>query len=258
MTDSHNHLQRFADPARIIAEMRAAGVIECVVNGTGEDDWEAVARLAEEFPDFVRPAFGLHPWKAHQRSSDWLRVLESYLDRFPTASVGECGLDGWVSEPSLDVQREVFLPQLVLARERVLPVTIHALKAWEPLFDAFTTEPPPGKFLLHSFGGSPELVKRLSAIGAYFSFSGYFLHPRKAKVLGAFTTVPEDRLLLETDAPDMLPPEEFITHRAPEGNHPANLPRIAEGLAAALGGGLEKLARLTARNHALFFATPSR
>jgi TatD DNase family protein len=252
--DSHNHLQRFAEPARIIADMRAAGVAGCVVNGTGEDDWEAVARLAGEFPDFVTPAFGLHPWKADRRSNDWLGTLAGYLDRFPAASMGECGLDGWVAEPSLAIQREVFLPQLALARERRVPVTIHALKAWEPLFEAFNDEAPPEKFLLHSFGGAPELVKRLASLGGWFSFSGHFLHPRKAKALAAFKTVPAGRLLLETDAPDMPPPEEFISHPLPDGkNHPANLPRIAAGLAAALDIGLDHLAAITSANHANFF-----
>jgi TatD DNase family protein len=252
--DSHNHLQRFADPARIIAEMRTAGIAGCVVNGTCEDDWEDVARLAERFPDFVAPAFGLHPWQAAGRSTAWLATLGEYLDRFPDASLGECGLDGWVADPPLEIQREVFLPQLALARERRLPLTIHALKAWEPLFEAFAGEPPPEKFLLHSFGGSPELAKRLAATGAWFSFSGHFLHPRKAKVLAAFGQVPRDRLLVESDAPDMLPPAEFVSHPLPDGNnHPANLPRIAAGLAAALGVDPAALAAITAANHRKFF-----
>ncbi|MCW1886643.1 TatD family hydrolase [Luteolibacter flavescens] len=251
--DSHNHLQRFADPAKIVAEMRDAGVAGCVVNGTGEDDWEAVARLADQFPDFVWPAFGLHPWKAHLASPRWLPLLESYLDRFPDASVGECGLDGWIAAPALEIQRPVFLRQVALARERKLPVTIHALKAWEPLFDAFKDEPPPPRFLLHSFGGSAELVKRLADLGAWFSFSGYFLQPRKVKVVEAFKAVPRDRLLIETDAPDMMPPEEYISHPCDEGNHPANLPSIAAGLAERLEILLEELVAQTAENHRAFF-----
>jgi len=251
--DSHNHLQRFADPARIIAEMRDAGVAGCLVNGTGEDDWEDVARLAEAFPDFIQPAFGLHPWKSHLRSTNWLQLLEGFLERFPNASIGECGLDGWVAEPSLEVQREVFLPQLALARERGLPVTIHALKAWEPLFAAFEQEQPPEKFLLHSFGGSAELVKRLAGLGAWFSFSGYFLQPRKAKVVEAFKAVPPDRLLVETDAPDMMPPEDFMTHHAAEGNHPANVVWITRALAERLGMKARELAALTADNHQKLF-----
>lgn len=253
--DSHNHLQRFENTALVITEMQQAGIAGCVVNGTGEDDWEAVARLAEEFPGFVQPAFGLHPWKAHLRSDKWLLSLEQWLERFPQASIGECGLDGWVDKPSLEVQKEVFLPQLAIARERGLPVTIHALKAWEGLFEAFEAKPPPERFLMHSFGGSPELVKRLVPMGARFSFSGYFLQPRKAKVLEAFKAVPRERLLLETDAPDMLPPEKFISHLMHgDQNHPANL----GGIAAALAGHLEmtpvELAVLTAANHAVLFS----
>ena len=251
--DSHNHLQRFEDPARVIGEMREAGIAGCVANGTSEDDWEAVAGLAEAFPDFVLPAFGLHPWHAHRRTDCWRQILEGYLDRFPQASIGECGLDGWVQAPSLEVQREVFLPQLAIARERSLPVTIHALKAWEPLFAAFEEEPPPERFLMHSFGGSPELMKRLLPMGARFSFSGYFLQERKAKVVETFREVPPDRLLIETDAPDMLPPPEFISHAAEGGNHPANLRRIAEGLAERLDQGVEELALQTAANHVAFF-----
>lgn len=252
--DSHNHLQRFSDPARIIAEMQEAGIEGCVVNGTAEDDWEAVARLAEDYPDFVRPAFGLHPWYIAKRSARWLKRLQEFLDRFPGASIGEIGLDGWVDGPSLEEQREVFLPQLALARERQLPVNIHALKAWDPLFSAFKEEAPPEKFLLHSFGGSVELVERLASMGAWFSFSGYFLQPRKAKVLESYKAVPLDRLLLETDAPEMMPPEEFVSHPLEGLNHPANLARIGEGLGAALGIGSARLAELTRANHASFFS----
>jgi TatD DNase family protein len=252
--DSHNHLQRFDDPARIIAEMRETGIAGCVVNGTCEKDWEAVGRLAEEHPDFVRPAFGLHPWHAAERSAGWLARLEEWLDRFPEASVGEIGLDGWIAGPSLEDQREVFLPQLAMARDRKLPVTIHALKAWEPLFGAFKRENPPENFLLHSFGGSAELVERLVPMGAWFSFSGYFLQPRKAKALEVFKTVPPERLLVETDAPEMMPPDEFVSHPLDGMNHPANLAAIAEGFAGSLGTDVASLTKLTSRNHSRFFS----
>jgi hypothetical protein len=73
------------------------------------------------------------------------------------------------------------------------------------------------------------MAKRLLKKGAWFSFSGHFLHPRKSKVQEVFRKLPEDRILLETDAPDMIPPGEFVGFLLLEGiNHPANLRRIAE------------------------------
>ncbi len=258
--DAHNHLHQFADPEAVIDAMKAAGIDGCVVNGTSEEDWPAVADLAVRHPDFIRPAFGLHPWHAHHRSAGWRDQLERLLDRFPAASIGECGLDRWVDEPSLDEQLEVFLPQLALARERGLAITIHALKAWGPLLEALDEEPPPEPgFLLHSYGGSPEFVEQIAPRGARFSFSGHFLHPRKAGALEAFRAVPGDRLLLETDAPSMPPPAEFTSHPLPDGqNHPANLPRIAAGLAAALEEDPVRLVARCTENTREFFSSERR
>jgi TatD DNase family protein len=253
--DAHLHLQRFSEPGKVIAAMKSAGICHCVVNGTNEEDWPQVAALAEEFTEMITPAFGLHPWWAGKASADWLEKLTHYLDRFPNAALGECGVDGWTQEVSLEQQMEVFLPQLRLARERDLPVVIHSLKAWEPLFSALTAEPPSTcGFLLHSYGGSAEMIPRLVKQGAWFSCSGYFLQPRKAKVLEAFQQVPRDRLLLETDAPDMLPPDKWLTYTMPDGeNHPANLPGIAAGLAQHWGMTPDALAHLTTTNARRFF-----
>ena len=114
--------------------------------------------------------------------------------------------------------------------------------------------PAAAAFLMHSFGGSIETARRLIPLGACFSFSGHFLHPRKAAVLEVFRQLPRDRILLETDAPDMLPPDDIITHPLPENlNHPANLPAIGQALAAALGMSPADLAELTRNNAARCF-----
>lgn len=250
-TDSHNHLQdpRLGDPGPVIAAMKEAGVTRCVVNATREADWAAVEKLAMTDPDFVVPAFGIHPWHAHTAEDGWQERLRELLEKHPQASIGECGLDQWVSQPALEIQRPAFMDQLRIAREMDRAATIHCLKAWGALFDAFDESPPPPRFLMHSFGGSIEIARRLISLGGYFSFSGYFLQPRKAAVLDVFRQLPKDRILLETDAPDMLPPEEIITHPLEEKrNHPANLAAIGNALAEALGMGAEDLADLTREN----------
>jgi TatD DNase family protein len=249
--DAHNHLQdtRLGDPAPVLAAMKSSGVTLCVVNATRETDWVAVENLAIAEPDFILPAFGIHPWHAHTTSPDWYENLRLILETHPQAFIGECGLDTWIAEPTLDIQRPVFLDQLLLGHEMERPLTIHCLKAWGALFESFAEVPPPARFLMHSFGGSIEVARRLIPLGAYFSFSGHFLHPRKASTLEVFRQLPLERILLETDAPDMLPPAEIITHPLPANhNHPANLPAIGHALAAALGLPAADLVALTRDN----------
>lgn len=254
--DAHNHLHdpRLPNTPQVIAEMKQAGVTHCIVNATRPTDWHAVEALATSEPEFISPAFGVHPWQAHTAGEGWLEELEILLGKYPRASIGEIGLDHWVRHPPIEVQRPVFVAQLRLARKLDRPVTIHCLKAWGPLFEAFAEAPPPSRFLMHSFGGSIEIARRLLPLGAFFSFSGYFLQSRKAAVLDVFRQLPPDRILIETDAPDMLPPTEMITHPLAENvNHPANLPAIGHALAAALGMPPAELAELTRENARVCF-----
>ena len=232
MIDAHNHLQdaRFQGrQAELIATMKAEGITGCIVNGTSEEDWPEVARLADEFPDFVQPAFGLHPWKVAERSGSWLETLTSYLKKYPQSSLGECGLDRWMKEPDLADQHQVFRQQLQLAAELKRPATIHCLKAWGPLLEELRAAETLPKFLLHSFAGSKEIAEECLKLGAYFSFSGYFLHPRKEKVREVFKALPSDRILVETDAPDMASPNPEFSFQ--DLNHPANLHQISQELA---------------------------
>ena len=231
MLDAHNHLHdpRLAPhlPA-ILAELARLGVTRAVVNGTREDDWPAVAALARAQPRIV-PSFGLHPWHIATRSPGWLARLREHLDAHPGAAIGEIGLDRWIAGHDPEAQREVFTAQLALAAERNLPVTIHCLRAWGPLWDILRTHPLPARgFLLHAYGGPAEMVRGFVKRGAYFSFNAYFLHDRKAAQRAVFQHLPIERLLVETDAPDLRPPDDQNPNPllAPDGtpiNHPANL-----------------------------------
>lgn len=253
--DAHLHLQdgRLGDVREVTLEMKRAGVAMAVVNATRQSDWNDVQTLiawsmGEEAPELL-PAYGIHPWQAATAEEGWLDDLRDYLAIHPQSSIGEIGLDTWIDDPSLDVQRPVFRAQLELAAELAKPMSIHCLKAWGPLMEELKACPPTAPFLMHSYGGSIECARQLLDLGAYFSFSGYFLQPRKAAVVEVFKQVPKDRVLIETDAPDMAPPEEVVTHALADGvNHPANLPAIGAALAGDLGMAPEELAELAAQN----------
>lgn len=256
--DAHNH---FHDPrldpwrAQLARKLPANGLREMIVNGTSEADWPAVAALAQSHP-WVRPAFGLHPWRVRERSGDWQVILEQQLRAFPNAIVGEAGLDRWIEHPDLDAQREAFLFQLGLAARLNRPLTIHCLRAFGWLDELLRAAPalPARGFLLHSYGGPAEMIPGFAALGAYFSISPYFFHPRKRAQLAVFKTVPPRRLLIETDAPDMRPPPELNPNplTLADGtaiNSPANLRFCYEQTAAFLGLHAGRLADQVAENH---------
>lgn len=255
-TDAHNHLQdpRLGDPAPVIARMRAAGIGRCVVNATSEEDWPRVEALYLGYPELIVPAYGVHPWKAHLATPGWTDRLHALLDRTPQAALGECGVDKWIESPGIDIQSPVFEAQIRLAAEFDRTLVIHCLKAWQPLFDAFERVAPPRRLLFHSFNGSIETARRLLPLGAHFSFSGYFLHARKTEVLEMYLKLPSERVLMETDAPDMLPPPEFISHALDSGLHdPANLPIIATEFARRAGRTVEDVCDTSSRGFDILF-----
>ena len=269
--DAHNHLQDEALAPhldRIAASWDPARFGFMIVNGTCEADWPRVTALAQRYP-FVRPSYGLHPWDAGDRSPDWFDILKTHLDAHPHAAVGEIGLDRWILESAhpddprlagqrrapLPEQNEVFLKQLALACTKNRPVTLHCLRAWGVLSEIIARVNLPERgFLLHAYAGPAELVSPFAKRGAYFSFNAHFLKDAstpfchlisdklpKTSRLVTFKTIPLDRLLVETDAPAMIPPLLWRTHTlplAPDGfavNHPGNIESAYAGLASLLG-----------------------
>ena len=253
--DAHNHLQddRFAGRQNeLLAAGEKVGVARMVVNGVCESDWPRVLDLARA-NKIVLPSFGYHPWYLHERTPDWQKNLEQFLDAVPSA-VGEIGLDRWKPDLSYVDQEEIFLAQLQIAAERNLPVSIHCLQAWGRLLELLQKNARPQRgFVLHSFGGPAEMIPAFAKLGAYFSFPGYFLNERKQRQRESFRQVPADRVLVETDAPDQFLPEgKILFPLADENgkplNHPANLPAVYTGLAEFLGEKIEALAARVEEN----------
>ncbi len=279
--DAHNHLQdAWLAPhrAQVFADLARLPLRGAVANGTDESDWPDVTALAREHA-FIVPSYGLHPWNVGNANPTWRDALRRTLDADPRAAVGEIGLDRWILErakpddprladlrrASLDEQLETFTWQLALAAERNLPATIHCIDAWGALLDTLRATPRPARgFLLHAYGGSVELAREFAALGAYFSFNGYFLGERQAAKREVFKHVPADRLLAETDAPAMPLPAERRTHALPglaDGNpinHPANIDAVYRGLAEVRGVPVEALSQQLEQNFLRLFAREKR
>lgn len=222
------------------------GIRRVIVNGTAPDDWPIVAELAQRFPDFVRPAYGVHPLYVERACDGWLTDLRRRLEADSTASIGEIGLDRSDAAGPIEIQKRIFELQWRLAVEMERPCTIHCRRAWDLLRPCLEAQAPFRRgFVLHSYGGGEGQVKPLAAIGAYFSFSGTLTWPRNHRGPAALLAVPADRVLAETDSPDLSPwcPE---CDGAAEPNEPANLLRVVHRIAELRGGSVtEWSVRLT-------------
>jgi TatD DNase family protein len=258
--DAHNHLQddRLKPHlSAVMAAVQAEPIAKMVVNGSSEDDWPGVLALAKEFPQVI-PSFGCHPWYVKTRTPSWQANLSRHLDQIPSA-IGEIGLDRWIKDHDDAQQEEAFLWQLRLAAERNLPVSIHCLQSWGRMLEILQAGPRPScGFLLHSFGGSAEMVPALARLGAYFSLPGYFAHERKTRQREAFKKIPIDRLLIETDAPDQRLPDDRNHYplQDAEGkplNHPANLRGVYEFASELLSMRLEDLSVQVEKNFQRLF-----
>lgn len=259
--DAHNHIQdarlfgRYPD---VLCRARRAGLAGMAVKGCYEGDWARVIEVVNNF-EGAAMAFGVHPWFISGRSVHWAQKLEKLLTSYQQASVGEIGLDHAIIERDDNDQEQVFLTQLEIARRYRRPVSIHCRKAWGRLIELLDDFGElPGGMMIHCFGGSVEIVRELVARNAYISFSGSVTRPGNKKAGPAIRAVPNDRILIETDAPDILPVggDVLDSLRGSQGellNEPARLPEILRRVAALRGADEEMLAELAWRNARRFF-----
>lgn len=226
LTDVHIHLQFFkSDSDNVLKRARAVGVSRFFCASASPEDWNAVLKAAESDESIV-PFLGTHPQYAALHDPERLKSL---LLRCARAKVGEIGLDA--RYPAQD-QKEVFLAQLDAATELERPCVIHCVKAFDALCPMLKKRSLPPALLFHSFSGSLSEIPFLAERGGYFSFSGAAVYPNRHKAHALIRAVPAERLLIETDAPDMMPPPDCRADPAAERNLPENLPLIIRKIAA--------------------------
>ncbi|MEO6446172.1 MAG: TatD family hydrolase [Gemmatimonadaceae bacterium] len=249
--DSHVHL---ADPAfdtdrdAVIARAREAGAIALVSIGESLDAAGRAATIAAAYPGFVYWTAGVHPHDA--ASFDEARdgaAIRAHLERGAVA-VGECGLDYHYNHSPRDVQRWVFERQLDIARERGRPVVVHTREAVD---DTAAMVAEAGKAgvvgVLHCFSGPASLAEIALEAGWYLSFSGIVTF-RKWDDDALLRLAPDDRVLVETDAPYLAP----VPYRG-QRNEPAHVRLTLARVAQARESTAEAFARLTSRNAARLF-----
>ncbi len=228
--DAHCHLQdaRIAgDIPQILERARVAGVRGFLTCGTSEADWSTVAELCKKHPN-VSPAFGLHPWWVAERSSEWRINLSEFLN--DGGSVGEIGLDYAGADANRREQMSIFLYQYRLSIDLGRTVSVHCRRAWGDMLELLRSHGAhPAGIILHSYSGSAEIIPQLTKLNSFFSFSCALTYPENQRAAGAVRATPIERLLIETDTPDISPRGE--DGKRERLNEPANLSLVLRRVA---------------------------
>lgn len=244
--DVHTHLHdpRIIDNVPdIVLRAQDAGVEKIATCATMEENFGITAQLSEKFSCVV-PCLGIHPWFLDTLRPDWARNLGQWLEKIP-AGVGETGLDFMDKSADRDLQVHVFKTHLALACDLNRPINIHVRKAWDAIVKILKHHGPvTAGGVIHSYSGSADLVPVLEKFNLHVSFSGSVTRPNAKKVVQALGAVSLDRIVFETDTPDIVP--QFILDAHPGEaplNEPANVPKIVRVAAERRGMAFETLAR---------------
>ena len=243
--DTHAHLDDRAfdqDRAQLLAGLPEQGIALVMNPGCSLASSRNAARLSREY-DYIYAAVGSHPDAADEVSEEVLEQYRLLCRSNPRIkAIGEIGLDYHYEDIPRQLQKKAFRAQMKLAEELKLPVIVHEREAHADALEILD-EFPTVTGVFHCYSGSAEMAKELVKRGWYIGFTGVLTFKNARKALEVAKTVPQDRLVLETDCPYMAP-EPFRGKR----NHPGYLYRMAEKLAELWQLPVEEVHAITLAN----------
>ncbi|WP_390407831.1 TatD family hydrolase [Lacticaseibacillus jixiensis] len=249
--DSHTHLNDTpyaVQEAAYVQQAADLGVVKMAIVGSDTALNAGALRLAREFPNLYA-IVGWHPESSKDYTKEAEALLLKQLAEPKTVALGEIGLDyHWDTSPR-EIQRRVFKRQLAIARDLHIPVSIHSRDAFEDSYDilkAAHIEDFGG--IMHSFTGNAEWAKKFLDLGMYISYSGIVSFKNAPEEHESVAVIPQDRLLVETDAPYLTP-----TPYRGKPNQPAYTRYVVEAVAKYREDSAENIAAITWRNaHHIF------
>ncbi len=253
MVDSHTHLFLCEKPTVELLEAAAAAGVRRMLNVGLDETTNAEVVAVAEAQEPVFASVGRHPNDATGFDDKAQAALAELGVRDVVRAIGETGLDFYRDTTPPEDQRRAFIGQIEVAKELGLPIVIHARDkdgesaAIDEIFATLDARADGATVVLHCFS-APRKVSEAAERGWYCSFAGNVTYPRSADLRFAAAKVPEDRILVETDAPFLTPQV-----RRKERNEPANVLATAEAVAAERGVSLADFERTVEANAAALF-----
>jgi TatD DNase family protein len=249
LIDTHTHLDFpdfDADRTEVLARSRALGVQRLVVLGVYQANWQRLWHLVEANED-LHAAFGLHPVYLDDHQPQHLDDLRDWLSRLAghrkLCAVGEFGLDYYLEALDRQRQQALFEAQLELAIEFQLPALLHVRRAHATTIATLKRFRPKRGGIIHAFAGSYEEAREYIKLGFRLGLGGAATWPQANRLRKVVAQLPEQSIVLETDAPDMAP-----AMHPHQRNSPEYLADICAELAALRGVTPEELAAASSRN----------
>jgi TatD DNase family protein len=246
LIDTHAHLELeplVKDPGGAVARANSAGVKAIVTVGIDLKDAAIALSIVDNF-DCVFGAVGFHPHNAKDVDDKGLRQMEQMALHPKVKAYGEIGLDFFRNHSPRDVQERVFRDQLGLVKKLGKPVVIHFRAAYDKGLDMLEEAAPfPAGGVIHCFSGNSSDAARTMQLGFHISIPGPVTYKKNEEFRTIVGSLPDDRILLETDCP-YLAPEPLRG----KDNEPAYMIHTARKVAEVRSVPLEEIARITTAN----------
>jgi len=243
------------DREQVLQRAAAVGVNRIVITGSCDESNPVAANLAKQSPGFLYATAGVHPHHATDYTDRSDAIIRRLVEDGSVVAVGECGLDYFRDLSPRDDQRKAFRRQIDIAVESGLPLFLHQRDAHDDFVDIL--EPALtdiSRAVAHCFTGDQHMLDEYVAMGLYIGITGWICDERRGKNLyDCVASIPDDRLLLETDAPYLIP-RTLRPKPKTRRNEPANLPEVLRIVAAARGQSADHVASITTQNALRFFA----
>ncbi|HMX99740.1 MAG TPA: TatD family hydrolase [Agitococcus sp.] len=254
--DTHCHfdVEEFAhDRTQVAADAYAQGVEAIAVIAYLAKYWPQLLSVCQQFkqPQLL-PVLGLHPCYISEHQNSDLAQLEQHLQNNDCIAIGEIGLDTYVAEikqPEFyQKQQQIFAEQLALAKQYQKPVVLHVRKAHADVFKIIKQQKFSEGGIVHAFSGGVEEAKTYAKLGFKLGIGGSITYPQAKRLHSVVNAMPIESLVIETDAPDMIPMPHRQENAKYTRNSPAYLPSVAHALAQAKQLSSEQLAQILWKN----------
>lgn len=245
--DTHAHLYQTEfenDLDNILLNCKNNGIEQILIPNVDAESWPLMLDLQQKYPSQIKMMLGIHPCYVQENYGALLSQMICDFDAQKYIAIGEIGIDLYWDKSTLQIQQDAFVEQIRWAKKVNLPIVIHARESFNEIFEILDQEINQDlKGVFHCFtGGETERDKILTYPNFYFGIGGVVTY-KKSNLPTVIPEIPNELLVLETDAPYLSP----VPHRG-KRNEPNHLLHTAQKLAEIKNLSLQEIAKITTQN----------